>query len=331
MPLMLAAAEIIKDGVIAPYSITNQMTFAELGEQAPKQRITHDQSFCYSSSKALNKRIHKDLFPPLIYGYCLLRHILYIHALRMKYPKRQIVIGKYDVKSAYRRGSMWGKLCAMCMTMVQDLAKKLLWCNSWNPETLNSPHTEKIRSPTPKFLDNDIPFGQAKEADVIVPADSEGKVDGYIDGTIVVGLYDKNNWFKLSSCVPLSIHIATRPIHKDEPIHRPDFLEFNNLVAEGRLEEHKIILDWNLDTRRLLVSLPNDKYSDWSKDINHTISKRGVRGKELESTEGRLNRTACVIPLERHFLNRIKKEKALVLKLGHPITLKSDSVEDFKL
>eukprot|EP00957_Ditylum_brightwellii_P146859 11180118-Ditylum_brightwellii.AAC.1 len=91
-------------------------------------------------------------------------------------------------------------------------------------------------------------------------------------------------------------------------------------MAEGRLEEHKITLGWNLDTRRLLVSLPNDKYSDWSKETNHIISKRGIRGKELESTEGRLNHTAYVIPLGRHFLNRTRKEKALALKLGHPIT-----------
>eukprot|EP00957_Ditylum_brightwellii_P184520 14054396-Ditylum_brightwellii.AAC.1 len=79
----------------------------------------------------------------------------------------------------------------------------------------------------------------------------EGKVDDFIGDSIVVGLYDENTWFRLASCVSLSLHVLARPVHKDEPITRFDFLEFNKLLAEGRLEELKISLGLNLDTRRL--------------------------------------------------------------------------------
>eukprot|EP00957_Ditylum_brightwellii_P026820 2027617-Ditylum_brightwellii.AAC.1 len=74
----------------------------------------------------------------------------------------------------------------------------------------------------------------AKEADAIVPADPEGKVDA---------LY-----------VSLSIHTMARPVHDKEPILRLDFLEINKLMAKGSLEEEKVTLGWELDTRRLKPS-----------------------------------------------------------------------------
>eukprot|EP00957_Ditylum_brightwellii_P172920 13165325-Ditylum_brightwellii.AAC.1 len=68
----------------------------------------------------------------------------------------------------------------------------------------------------------------------------------------MVGLYDKSSWFRLASCVPLSLHILARPFSENEPRTRHDFLEFNKFLAEGHLEEFKITLGWDLDTRRLL-------------------------------------------------------------------------------
>ena len=56
------------------------------------------------------------------------------------------------------------------------------------------------------MLDKKIPFKQANEADVVVTAYPEGKLDEFIDSTLVVGLYDKSNWFILASCVSLSLH-----------------------------------------------------------------------------------------------------------------------------
>ena len=46
------------------------------------------------------------------------------------------------------------------------------------------------------------------------------------------------------------------------------------------------------------------------------LEKRGVRLKEMESQEGRLNHTNFIIPLGLHFLNRIRKKKYQAIKLG---------------
>eukprot|EP00957_Ditylum_brightwellii_P198963 15165618-Ditylum_brightwellii.AAC.1 len=75
-----------------------------------------------------------------------------------------------------------------------------------------------MRSLRSSLLDDSIETAEAKEADVIVLAESEGKVDGFIDDTICVGLYAETNWFRLASYVPHSIHTMVRPGHDKEPI-----------------------------------------------------------------------------------------------------------------
>ena len=69
--------------------------------------------------------------------------------------------------------------------------------------------------------DPSIPFTQAKEADVIVKAYTEGKVENFIDNKTCVGLYEKDNHFRLASWVPLSIYNMDRSVNKYEPIFRP--------------------------------------------------------------------------------------------------------------
>ena len=93
----------------------------------------------------------------------------------------------------------------------------------------------------------------------MVPTDPEGKVDAFIDDKIVVVLYEKSNWFRLAFCIPPSIHKMSRPIKKSEPINRPDFMDFNKMWEEGRLEEIKVIIGWDLDTRKITVRLMDDK------------------------------------------------------------------------
>ena len=107
---------------MAPYGITEQTTFLDLGEKVPKNRLTHDQYFWFSSGKYLNKRIPQYHILPLIYFHCLLITIKYVHALRRANIYSNIVIAKYDSESAYRRGLLSGKLSEMCMAMVSGIS-----------------------------------------------------------------------------------------------------------------------------------------------------------------------------------------------------------------
>lgn len=66
------------------------------------------------------------------------------------------------------------------------------------------------------------------------------------------------------------------------------------------------MLGWTINTRSFLISLPKGKHQKWSQDINKMISLRKTSHKVLESTIGRLNHTAGIIPMLRHFLGRLR-------------------------
>ena len=122
------------------------------------------------------------------------------------------------------------------MEILTELANYLLQCDVWDPHNLNSPYSNKIKSLTQYLLDDNISLKHANEADILVPTDTELKANDFIENKLVVGLCEEPNWFRLASCVPLSLHIMARPIHKNKTIYRPYFMEFNKIWAEGQLE-----------------------------------------------------------------------------------------------
>jgi hypothetical protein len=62
----------------------------------------------------------------------------------------------------------------------------------------------------------------------------------------------------------------------------------------------------SLMTRRPLLSLPSDKCEAWLGTTNQPIKDKGGLKEELDALEGQLNHAACVIPLARHFLTRLR-------------------------
>ena len=68
-------------------------------------------------------------------------------------------------------------------------------------KTLNSPHSNKI--PPPELLDKNIPFHQAREANVNVPPRKEGKIDRYINDLILVVVHEGDNIIRAANTVPL--------------------------------------------------------------------------------------------------------------------------------
>ena len=55
---------------------------------------------------AVNRRLDRERYPELIFGFCLLRIIHFIIALRLLYPETPILISKYDFLDAYCRMSV---------------------------------------------------------------------------------------------------------------------------------------------------------------------------------------------------------------------------------
>ena len=160
--------------------------------------------------------------------------------------------------------------------------------------------------PPPELLDKNIPFHQAREADVHVPPRKEGKVDGYIDDLIPVVVHEGDNALRAANAVPLAIHIVGRPVNKKEPIQRDDLLSFSKLLGEGCMAELKTVTGWTINTRLFRVILPDDKFANWTKDINDLISSKIAKHSDVETIEGRLNHVGYIIPTARHFLHPIR-------------------------
>ena len=81
-----------------------------------------------------------------------------------------------------------------------------------------------------------------------------------------------------------------------------------------------------------MILLPNDKFESWSADLRAIVAtSRCTCISELESTLGRLNHVAYIMPLARHFLNKLR------LRLHHrrhnnqQITLTAEEVADLAL
>ena len=79
------------------------------------------------------------------------------------------------------------------------------------------------------------------------------------------------------------------------------------LIAEAGLEETKTILGWEFDFRRMLVSLPENKFTAWSEAISSILEKGVATAKELEKNIGRLVHLGLVLPHVHHFMSRLRE------------------------
>lgn len=356
VPLPVSSLRKIKNGVIAPYGIAFQSSINERGEVIPKERVTHDQSFCFSENNSVNDRLIRDDLPELRYGPALCQIIHYVHALRFAFPSAIIVASKIDLKAAYRRAHLSGALAAMALTVVGcyallslrlpfggaycpfwwcvvselicDLANALLRCKFWDPDSFSFANKEKI--PPPRLSDSNDPWQPALPADVLVDPDPRGRSFCYIDDLITIGIFD-SCWKRLAYAVALATDVFARPLHPDEPVPRDDLLSIKKLKAEGALEEHKTILGWFMDFRQLKIHLSKEKFSEWSSDIRKMIKNKSATMKAIDTMVGRNGHASFVIPLSRHFNNRLRRKIDRRRNINTKLRFSKRELEDLKL
>ena len=165
---------------------------------------------------------------------------------------------------------------------------------------------------------------------VQVPTTVTARSDSFIDDLIRVFLDTPLNRAREPHAVPLAIHVTSRPhAGSDEPIKRRELMSKPKLIAEGGPAEDQIVLGWTLDTRSLLVILPFDKFEAWSGDLKVIIAERKGTFGQLETTVGRLNHAAYIIPLSRHFLNRIRLRIKVRKHKKQSLSLAQDEIDDF--
>jgi hypothetical protein len=344
LPLPPGAEKLLPFAEYCPTSMIEQMTIDDMGTFIEKKRPIHDQSFLQRASEtSVNGRVHKQLLTDCMYGHMLSRVIHYILWLRLKFPDKRILISKADLDSAYRRAHVDEKAAAksltwfihrdvriliLCLRLIfggtpgpslfsiiseclTDLVNAILKCSAWDPLTLSSP-LEEMMPPT-QILSPDIPFAQTKPLSVVIPEKAIAKSDIFLDDNINVGIDTPANRPRLNGAVSLAVDVMSRPVMPNEPLPRSALLNATKLAAEGALEETKIVLGWKLDTRRLLISLPDHKFKAWTSQIRTIIETKKTTAKELETVLGRLTNAASILPMARHFLPRLR---FLQMKMG---------------
>lgn len=128
--------------------------------------------------------------------------------------------------------------------------------------------------------------------------------------------------------------VSLRPHSKErEPLPRRENISEAKLLAEGFPSESHVFLGWLLNTRKLSLALPEDKFLSWNRDRSDKIKSRKATLKEIDTIVGRFYHSSYVVPLSRHFLNQIRFRLELCgkIKKGQHLSLTNDEVKDLKL
>jgi hypothetical protein len=321
--------------LMAPMNIMTQNTINKIGQIIPKDQLTHNQSWKWSSGTSVNSRVRKELLQACRFGFFIRQIVNWAVAARSSYPNFRILATKIDYKSAYRRGHLNAETALQTCTQLPDkgmaimtfwntfggapcpyewgiksericdLANELIVSKEWNPLTLHA--TVQPLIPPKKILVNNLPLGQARKLIMDVPVDSRGKIDVYIDDTtgLTVDIPGRDNAACMEEVIPLTIEVAARPIDPNEPIPCEPMIARNKLTAEGGLSETKMILGWLFNFRTLIVSLPDHKFIAWTVAIQKMVMSKRTNSKDLETTIGQMGHVGFVIPWVHHFLSRL--------------------------
>jgi hypothetical protein len=123
---------------------------------------------------------------------------------------------------------------------------------------------------------------------------------------------------------------CVRPKHANEPIPCKDMEARNKLQAEARLEEQKTVLGWLIDTQRLLVKLPTNKFIAWTNIIEEVMLNGTTTAKEMESVIRRLVYLGMAIPFVYHFLSRLR-DLQVRAKTKRAIHISKECMKDLDL
>ena len=330
--------------ITGPMGAVPQKTLDEHGNEATKYRMTHDQSFDYGLEdiKSVNQRVLAASLTKCVYGNTLQRLVHAIIMLRWKYPFVAILIGKLDYKSAFRRLHLRAlaalrsvittkglmehpvALASLRVTFggrpspfsfselsesVTDLANVLARCPSWDPRELRPTHSTLVGQP--KLEEESIPFAQARKLLITPNTDKFGLIDVFLDDIIsVFPAISGDHVDRCSLAALLAMEVTSRPNLKFESLPREEMLALEKAIAEATPAERAIVLGWLLDTRNLLLRLPDDKHTNWRADTASVLARAKknyfISYAIMSSLLGRLQHTTLALQEGCHFLNRIR-------------------------
>ncbi len=142
--------------------------------------------------------------------------------------------------------------------------------------------------PPPRRLDDQFPFGKGRELIVDINVDSRGMNDIYINHlvSLTVEVEGSDNLNQCNRAPLLMFHMCSRPLDDNEPIPRETMEARNKLESKALLEETKTILGWLINFQRLLIILPDNKFTAWTTAIETMIKDGTTTTKTLETNIG---------------------------------------------
>ena len=81
----------IKNAGVVPIGVAEKISINEKRERYIKRRVTHECSFPGPSGLLVNNRFQRESLQPCFYGFCLIRILHMISAMRSKWPKKILI------------------------------------------------------------------------------------------------------------------------------------------------------------------------------------------------------------------------------------------------
>ena len=123
VPVLASIVKLLPGEMVHPCGLAAQFALTRTGERVLKDRLTHDLSHSITQYDAsVNMRSDIDAYPEMIYGWCLMRIIHFICALRLQYPHLIILIAKFDFSDAHKRISHCAKTALETILIVGTIA-----------------------------------------------------------------------------------------------------------------------------------------------------------------------------------------------------------------
>jgi len=173
--------------------------------------------------------------------------------------------------------------------------------------SIHSIHHELIR--TPKPAEDNVPFTAAKPMMADPGVGEHGTMEVFLDDIFsAFPAISAPHVQRGAQATPLALEIIARPLLETETVSRDDMLAITKALAEGAPAKELAILGWIIDTWRLLVKLPQNKFITWSQSVHGLLSRQGqhIDFSTLETLVGRLLHVANILQISRHFLNHLR-------------------------
>ena len=104
MPIQKSIWIKIPGAMVQPCKLSAPFALTKIGERVLKYGLIHDLTFSITQvDSSINKWCHMDVYPEMIYRFCLMPIIHIIVALSIWFPTKKILINKYNFSNVYQR------------------------------------------------------------------------------------------------------------------------------------------------------------------------------------------------------------------------------------